>query len=430
MTDIAQDQLQQLFLGVFNLGSTPPLADSRYRSEQLRRIVEHTITTGWSHSQAEQVLQEWFRHHSKDVDLVPSLYRETFKRVTGSYPPTVAPALKLKTFADVEAKAVTWLFSDLIPHKEVTLLVGLNDIGKSTLVVHWMAELTQGRSDGIFEGVPVKVLWIVEEENKETFTRPRLDLAGADVTRVFCIEKEQGKPSRITIPDDLEVLRATIIENGIRVVVFDPLTQFFSDGLSENSNHDVRAAVTPLMEMCQELDVSVVGIAHMRKDGARKGHSMLGSTGLEDAVRCSLWAHYDRADNVRYVGVKKGNASADKNSRIFTLTEGFSTSSGIPVKTACADIVGSDERWIVDIMNTTDYRDPSLDNMPSVESKILELVPPGTRKLRSEVMEELDEEMSIRTFERALTRLADKGYIRMERTADDYKRKEIVRLGV
>ena len=123
---------------------------------------------------------------------------EPAARVTGT--PRAAPVLPFKeasarsavpmvvNMRDVEPEAVRWLWPGYIPMGKLTVLEGDPGLGKSTLALAIAAAVSRGFAlPGGAPSDPAHVILISYEDALADTLRPRLDAAGAAVTRVHAI---------------------------------------------------------------------------------------------------------------------------------------------------------------------------------------------------------------------------------------------------
>jgi hypothetical protein len=118
--------------------------------------------------------------------------------------PTLWPATELAA-----AEQPAFLARDRIVRAAVNLLIGDEGIGKSLLWVWVVAALTTGKSLPEF-GIPKRAagdaVLVLTEDDWSSIARPRLEVAGADLTRirVLCVEKDgSGSP---LFPRDLSLI--------------------------------------------------------------------------------------------------------------------------------------------------------------------------------------------------------------------------------
>lgn len=87
------------------------------------------------------------------------------------------------------------------------LLVGEPDRGKSTIAFDLAAKWTTGDVEGDWRGKPVHVLIASCEDSASTIIRPRLDVAGADLSKVHELTFERDAVTGgLCIPEDLPQL--------------------------------------------------------------------------------------------------------------------------------------------------------------------------------------------------------------------------------
>ncbi|MGA2233549.1 MAG: AAA family ATPase, partial [Tepidisphaeraceae bacterium] len=109
----------------------------------------------------------------------------------------------LTCLADVEPRAVTWLWSGRIPSGRITLLVGRPGEGKSFVTMDVAARVSTGTP--FPDGTPCErgsVLIISGEDDPHDTIRPRLDAHHADVSCIHLLSMvrrigEDGKPLEI-----------------------------------------------------------------------------------------------------------------------------------------------------------------------------------------------------------------------------------------
>ena len=86
--------------------------------------------------------------------------------------------------SDVELRRVAYLWDRRMPIGAVTLMPGEEGIGKSTVGVRLMADITRGRLPGEYYGTPRSVLVLAAEDGLGDVLVPRMQEAGADLSRV------------------------------------------------------------------------------------------------------------------------------------------------------------------------------------------------------------------------------------------------------
>jgi hypothetical protein len=182
--------------------------------------------------------------------------------------------------AQVKTEPVQWLWPGRFPLGKVSLVVGKPGAGKSLLATELVAHVTTGRPwpDGTPCPLGSALILAAEDDPADTI-RPRLEAAGADVSKAYFLQyvrMEANVPNPdvlytrmlierpITLSDYEELKRAIKAIPDCRLVVIDPLTAFLEKGDS-NSEVDARNALGPLAMMAAELGIAVVIVGHLRK---------------------------------------------------------------------------------------------------------------------------------------------------------------------
>jgi len=219
-----------------------------------------------------------------------------------------------------QTKKTEWLWQGRIPFGAITILEGDPATNKSTLTYYLTAALTRGRT---IYGNPEPVdggVVLVQGEDSESRLRDSLKLRQAVLQRVRVVDRTSLDSGSSTVlldgtdetdgrkgPDGLKALSAAVEEVGARLVVVDPVDEFFSRSLS---NDDVaRRAMTPLVNFAATKNVAVVLVRHMTKTGGGGAlHRGRGSIRLISAARSALLLAVDPADeNGRILAQSKSN---------------------------------------------------------------------------------------------------------------------------
>jgi putative DNA primase/helicase len=178
--------------------------------------------------------------------------------------------MPLLIMQDVAVEPLDWLWPGRLLFGKYNLIVGDGGIGKSTLTIDIAARLSRGLPlpDGT-RHPPCATLLVMPEDGAGDTIRPRLENAGADLTRIGLIQTltdpEDGMETIPTIPDDVAAIETAIIQLGARLLVLDPLLNFMGDGVNEYRDKEVRRAMAPLISMCEKHGVALIGLMHVTK---------------------------------------------------------------------------------------------------------------------------------------------------------------------
>lgn len=217
----------------------------------------------------------------------------------------------LTSLSAVRAKPIRWLWPGYIPRGCVTLLDGDPGLGKSTITIDITSRVTRGwplppavtpsRSQ---RREPAGVLLLSAEDDLAHTIRPRLDAAGADVSRVYhldAIRTDEGERPPV-LPWDLALVESHIAQHSIRLVVIDPLMAYLDGGIDSHRDHDVRRCLHALKMIAERTGAAILLVRHLNKLAA--GPALYrggGSIGITGAARSVLVVGRDPQDQERRI---------------------------------------------------------------------------------------------------------------------------------
>ena len=180
------------------------------------------------------------------------------------------PALDIVLLADVETRAIDWLWRRWLPLGKLTLLGGHAGDGKSTITAAIAAILSRGEAWPDGEPAPKgRTLFLLAEDALDDTLKPRLVLHHADCTQVLAlraVRDADGKERGFNLARHVDELEAAIVRYGITLLVIDPLSSFLQG--ADRNGEDVRDIYTPLVQMLDRRHVAAIGIMHVGKPGA------------------------------------------------------------------------------------------------------------------------------------------------------------------
>ncbi|MBL1216309.1 MAG: hypothetical protein D8M59_02320 [Planctomycetes bacterium] len=227
---------------------------------------------------------------------------------------TTGLGLRAKPMSEIEPAPVMWLWPDRIPLAKVSIFAGEPGKNKSTIALDIAARVSTGCGWPDAQGVtyePGSVLLISAEDGAADTIRPRLDLAGADVSRIKWVEgtdaippfdpeqavKPEPELRPFDISQDIADLEQTISNTpNCRLVLLDPIGAFLGDSTNSHRDADVRRLLHPLSMLAERTGVAVVAIMHFRKSGGSGVHAVQGSIAWTAAAR-AVWGFMEDFDN-------------------------------------------------------------------------------------------------------------------------------------
>ena len=241
--------------------------------------------------------------------------------------------------SDVTPQPVRFLWPGRIALGKLTIIAGNAGLGKSCQTLDLAARVTRG--DGFPDcpastSTPGGVVLLSAEDDLADTVRPRLDAAGAVVSRVLAlttIKRFDPDRQREVFESFNLATHLPILENGIaqvencRAIFIDPLTAFLGKADSHN-DAEVRGLLAPLADLAARHHVAVVGVMHLNKSGGDALARVMGSVGFVAAARAVYAVTKDRDDPSRRLFLPvKNNLGNDATGLAYRLVLG---AGGVP----------------------------------------------------------------------------------------------------
>ena len=230
--------------------------------------------------------------------------------------------------SDIETKEVGFLWNPYIPFGKLTILQGDSGNGKTYLAMYLCAACTNGRPLPHMEMIePCNVIYQTAEDGLDDTIKPRLEEAGADLSRVLTINDYDTDP--LTLAD--ERIEKAIRQTDAKLVIIDPIQAFLGANVDMNRANEVRPLLRKIADVAQRTGCAIVLIGHLNKaSGQQSGYRNLGSIDFRAASRSVLVV---------------GKSKDDPNIRVMA----HDKSSLAPAGTSLAFVLGDEDgfRWIV-----------------------------------------------------------------------------------
>jgi hypothetical protein len=276
-------------------------------------------------------VSDWFERGGT-AEQLRQLIRDTEPEATAESLSTEQPTrgasgrFKLMCAADVPSERVSWLWPDWLPFGKLVSVDGVAGVGKSTLLVDLIARATRGGPmpycDHRIE--PVTVLMAGVEDGWGDTIRPRLESADAWLERVHFVMPDAGK--NFTVPRDVPALIEEAKKRGATWLHIETIMGVLDEGVSANSDHEVRRALSPLAAAAADARMLVTFIRHPRKSGGTAVNAGGGSVAFTALARLGLYVgwHPDdgeltRHDARRVLAVGKTNIGKHPTSLAFAV---------------------------------------------------------------------------------------------------------------
>jgi len=225
------------------------------------------------------------------------------------------------TASDIKSQFVSWLWPpSYIPIGTATLVFGEGGAGKSFFTLALAAAISKG---GLLPGMdipfPVSDVIIQNAENPwPTIIKPRLEMLGADCTKIHCINESD---KRLTLTD--ERIEAAIRKHSARLVIIDPVQSHFPADFSMNRAESVRPMLMHLERVAERTQSAILLVGHVNKSNNKAQHRALGSVDIVNAVPSVLFLGRAEglAPDVRAICHGKSNYSELSVTQLFRLNK-------------------------------------------------------------------------------------------------------------
>ena len=159
--------------------------------------------------------------------------------------------------SEVKPEPVSWLWPGWISVGTVVVLEGNPGVGKTLLALDLAARVSAGRTmpdgrSGLSE--PAGVVLVTGDDLSRT-VRPRLDVMGADVTRIQHLPCDGH---RLPTDADLASIRVTIGAAAAKFVVVAPLLPVPSSGAASCTDQELRNALTKLARLAARTRTAIL----------------------------------------------------------------------------------------------------------------------------------------------------------------------------
>lgn len=221
--------------------------------------------------------------------------------------------------ADIKPEHVEWLVDQSFPLGMLAVIGGQPGLGKSQISINLAAGVTTGKGlpgTGGFNNLG-SVIILANEDDASRTIRPRLDAAGADITKVHIVEgvaREGADVDMFQLDQDIADLRERALQIGdVKLIIIDPPSAYLGTKVDSYKESDVRRVLMPLSTLAQETGAMILLIVHLNKrtdGGAQQRFS--GSTAWTAAPRVGFMVLEDPLSKQRFMLPVKNNIGDDR----------------------------------------------------------------------------------------------------------------------
>ena len=197
----------------------------------------------------------------------------------------------IRSFSDIEEKAVDWLWYPYIPLGMLTALGADPGTGKTFFCCYVAAKVSNGQIDDNPFEKPIQgnVLMFNAEDSPETVIKPRLRKLGANMDYIFAPENTLD-PNFIPYSFADERLEFLFDMYKPILVFFDPIQAYLGAGIDMNRANETRPLFARLQGLAEKHNTAIVIVSHLSKMTTQDVYyRFLGSIDFMGAVRSALF---------------------------------------------------------------------------------------------------------------------------------------------
>lgn len=231
----------------------------------------------------------------------------------------------LRRIADVPKEDVKFLLFPYLPLGRCTILEGDPGLGKTHIALDFAAKTSRGKWDPFERGLaePRDVIYMTAEDGPGDTLRPRLERAGADLTRVHVLEgkRVEGEKKCITLQDIAELDQA-LRDRKPALVIVDPLQAYLGRDIDAHRANETRPVLSALADLAAHHGCAVLLIRHLSKAPQAKAiYRGQGSIDITAAARSVLFVGQEPTTKQRAMVHIKHNLTPPGSSWEFKITD-------------------------------------------------------------------------------------------------------------
>ncbi len=276
-------------------------------------------------------------HHAKNAGYLGSL---PTKALTQQLKPT--GRLITVCAADIKPEHVEWLVDQSLPLGMLAVIGGQPGLGKSQISINLAAGVTTGvglPGAGSFKDLG-SVIILANEDDAARTIRPRLDAAGADISKVHIVQgvaREGADVDMFQLDLDIADLRDRALQiDDVKLIIIDPPSAYLGTKVDSYKDSDVRRVLMPLSTLAQDTGAMILLIVHLNKrtDGGPQ-QRFAGSTAWTAAPRVGFMVAEDQLTKQRFMVPVKNNIGDDRLGYQYHIEEKLVQYGGQTFKSSC-----------------------------------------------------------------------------------------------
>lgn len=236
-----------------------------------------------------------------------------------------APVARVaKAAAEFEEANTSFVWKPYLPVGDYTVAMADGGTGKTIWSCGVAAAISTGRSlpEDDDNGHDAENVLILSAEDGGDIYRTRLQASGADLSRIFLLDREDSL--NMNIVEAYPEFEATIQSYKPKLVIIDPWHAFLGPSLNLNKVNAVRPILQRFSNLAQKCNCSMILISHVNKraQGENANNAATGSTDFINAARSAFRIIFDDTDpNKRIMVHTKSNYAPAGPSIQYHITE-------------------------------------------------------------------------------------------------------------
>ena len=231
--------------------------------------------------------------------------------------------LNFRKASDIEETEIKWLWEDMIPAGQLSLIAGESGVGKTSLLCNFAAVVSRG---GCFPGAKQpcrksQVIFLTGEDGISDTIISRLRLSDAYMDNVQILDANVGEKDYFNVHEHLSELEAAISNmDEVGLIIIDPITAFMGANADTNQVGVVRPVATKLKILAERTGAAVMILNHLGKNNnAPLAHRILGSSAWVQAPRAVLIA-MEHPEHGNVLGIINSNIASQYGVYPYSLT--------------------------------------------------------------------------------------------------------------